>query len=242
MPSIPCNFSPSFTKINRLCAYPMQSRFYCPSFAYCRFSLRDAGRGRRPFRFLPQAGAYTPLGDNLSPVCGQCRQRFRFIAAVPLPPGCRKGPRPLPLSSASGGAYPARKQFVPRLRSMPSALPIHRRRPSSSGMPEGAAAPSALFRRRGRVPRRGAIFCSSGRNDLLSSSISSVPKTSAEGKSLPIHKSPCSAMPSTNFYASRQRGCFLFGEFSYRRKPATHTISGSVAIDRIVVAAKISDA
>ena len=267
----------------------MQSRFYCPSFAYCRFSLRDAGRGRRPFRFLPQAGAYTPLGDNLSPVCGQCRQRFRFIAAVPLPPGCRKGPRPLPLSSASGGAYPARKQFVPRLRSMPSALPIHRRRPSSSGMPEGAAAPSALFRRRGRVPRRGnilspvcgqcrrrfrftaavplppgmpegaaapsalfrrrgrvprrgAIFCSSGRNDLLSSSISSVPKTSAEGKSLPIHKSPCSAMPSTNFYASRQRGCFLFGEFSYRRKPATHTISGSVAIDRIVVAAKISDA
>ena len=157
---------------------------------------RDAGRGRRPFRFLPQAGACTPLGDNLSPISSQCRQRFRFIAAVPLPPG----------------------------------------------MPEGAAAPSALFRRRGRVPRRGAIFCSSGRNDLLSSSISSVPKTSAEGKSLLIHKSPCSAIPSTDFYAFRQRGCFLFGEFSYRRKPATHTISGSVAIDRIVVAAKISDA
>ena len=196
MPSIPCNFSPSFTKINRLCAYPMQSRFYCPSFAYCRFSLRDAGRGRRPFRSLPQAGACTPLGNNLSPVCGQCRRRFRFTAAVPLPPG----------------------------------------------MPEGVAAPSAFFRRRGRVPRRGAIFCLSGRNDLPSSSISSVPKTSAEGKSLLIHKSPCSAIPSTDFYASRQRGCFLFGEFSYRRKPATHTISGSVAIDRIVVAAKISDA
>ena len=191
MPSIPCNFSPSFTKINRLCAYPMQSRFYCPSFAYCRFSLRDAGRGRpfrfllqagrvprrgaifclsgrndllsssissvpktsaegkslpiyrrrssssgdagrgrRPFRSLPQAGACTPLGNNLSPVCGQCRRHFRFTATVPLPPG----------------------------------------------MPEGAAAPSAFFRRRGRVPRRGAIFCSSGRNDLLSSSISSVPK------------------------------------------------------------------
>ena len=237
------------------CSYPMQSRFYCPSFAYCRFSLR----------------------------------------------GCRKGPPPLPLSSAGGGVYPTRKQFVPRLRSMPSALPIPRRRSSSSGdagrgrrpfrslpqagaytpprsdflfvrtqrlavlfhfirsenlyrfrfiaavslplrMPEGAVAPSAFFRRRGRVPRRGAIFCSSGRNDLLSSSISSVPKTSAEGKSLPIHKSSCSAMPSTNFYASRQRGCFLFGEFSHRRKPATHTISGSVAIDRIVVAAKISDA
>ena len=158
--------------------------------------LRDAGRGRRPFRSLPQAGARTPLGNNFSPVCGQCRQRFRFIAAVPLPPG----------------------------------------------MPEGAAAPSAFFRRRGRVPRRGAIFCLSGRSDLLSSSISSVPKTSAEGKSLPIHKSPCSAMPSTDFYASRQRGCFLFGEFSHRRKPAAHTISGSVAIDRIVVAAKISDA
>ena len=44
------------------------------------------------------------------------------------------------------------------------------------GMPEGAAAPSAFFRRWGRVPRRGAIFCLSGRNDLLSSSISSVPK------------------------------------------------------------------
>ncbi len=47
--------------------------------------------------------------------------------------GCRKGPPPLPLSSAGGGVYPARKQFVPRLRSMPSALPIHRRRSSSSG-------------------------------------------------------------------------------------------------------------
>ena len=65
MPSIPCNFSPSFTKINRLCAYPMQSRFYCPSFADCRFSLR----------------------------------------------GCRKGPPPLPLSSAGGGVYPAEERF-----------------------------------------------------------------------------------------------------------------------------------
>ena len=111
MPSIPCNFSPSFTKINRLCAYPMQSRFYCPSFAYCRFSLRDAGRGRRPFRFLPQAGACTPLGNNLSPVCGQCRRRFRFTAAIPLPLGCRKGPSPLPLSSAGGGVYPAEERF-----------------------------------------------------------------------------------------------------------------------------------
>ena len=169
-------------------ALPIHRRRFSPS--------GDAGRGRRPFCFLSLAGACTPLGDNLSPVCGQCRRRFRFTAAVPLPPG----------------------------------------------MPEGAAAPSAFFRRRGRVPRRGAIFCLSGRNDLPSSSISSVPKTSAEGKSLLIHKSPCSAIPSTDFYASRQRGCFLFGEFSYRRKPATHTISGSVAIDRIVVAAKISDA
>jgi len=128
-----------------------------------------------PFRSLPQAGACTPLGDNLSPVCCQCRKRFRFTATVPLPPGCRKGPPPLPLSSAGGGVYPARKQFVPRQWSMPTALPIHRHRPSSSGdagggrhpfrftatvplppgMPEGAAAPSAFFRRRGRVPRRG---------------------------------------------------------------------------------------
>ena len=185
--------------------YPVRKQFVprlrsmpsaLPIYRRCPSSSGDAGRGRRPFRFLPQAGACTPLGNILSPISGQCRQRFRFIAAVPLPPG----------------------------------------------MPEGAAAPSAFFRRRGRVPRRGAIFCLSGRNDLLSSSISSVPKTSAEGKSLLIHKSPCSAIPSTDFYAFRQRGCFLFGEFSYRRKPATHTISGSVAIDRIVVAAKISDA
>ena len=209
-------------------------------------SSGDAGRGRRPFRSLPQAGACTPLGNNLSPVCGQCRRRFRFTATVPLPPGCRKGPPPLPfssaggactpprsdflfvrtqrlavlfhfirsenfcrrkiasdlpppflflrgcpplpLSSAGGGVYPARRQFVPRLRSMPSALPIYHRRSSSSGdagrdrrpfrflsqagacTPPGnnlspvssqcrrrfrftAAAPSALFRRRGRVPR-----------------------------------------------------------------------------------------
>ncbi len=245
--------------------------------------LRDAGRGRRPFRSLPQAGACAPLGNNLSPVCGQCRQRFRFIA-VPLPPWMPEG-----AAAPFRSLPPARKQFVSHQQSMPSALPIYRRRSSSSGdagrgrrpfpflpqagactplgnnlspvcgqcrrcfrftaavslppgMPEGAAAPSALFRRRGRVPRRGAIFCLSGRNGLLSSSLPSVPKTPAEGKSLPIHKSSCSAMPSTNFYASRQRGCFLFGEFSHRRKPATHTISGSVAIDRIVVAAKISDA
>ena len=159
----------------------MQSRFYCPSFAYCRFSLRDAGRGRRPFPFLPQARACTPLGNNLSPVCGQCRRRFRFTAAVPLPPGCRKGPPPLPLSaffrrrgrvprqeticppsavnavsasdlpppflflrgcrkgppllplsSAGESVYPVRRQFVPRQWSMPSALPIHRRRPFRS--------------------------------------------------------------------------------------------------------------
>ena len=196
MPSIPCNFSPSFAKINRLCAYPMQSRFYCPSFAYCRFSLRDAGRGRRPFRFLPQAGACTLLGDNVSLVCGQCRRRFRFTAAVSLPPG----------------------------------------------MPEGAAAPSAFFRRRGRVPRRGAIFCLSGRNDLPSSSISSVPKTSAEGKSLPIHKTRCTAMPCTGFCVPRAERIHPLCTTPYKRKPATHTISGSVAIDRIVVAAKISDA
>ena len=159
MPSIPCNFSPSFTKINRLCAYPMQSRFYCPSFAYCRFSLRDAGRGRRPFRFFPQAGACTPLGNNLSPVCGQCRRRFRFTAAVPLPPGCRKGPPPLPLSSAGGGVYPARRQFVPRLRSIPSALPIYRRRFSSSGDAGRGRRP---FR---SLPQAGA--CTPPRSDFL---------------------------------------------------------------------------
>ncbi len=164
-------------------------------------SSGDAGRGRRPFRFLPQAGACTPLGDSLSPVCGQCRQRFRFIAAVSLPPGMPEGaaapsalfrrrgvyparkqfvprqrsmPSALPIyrrrSSPSGDAgrgrrpfrflpqagacTPPRRQFVPRLRSMPSALPIHRHRSSSSG-DAGRGAPSAFFRKRGRVPRRG---------------------------------------------------------------------------------------
>ena len=106
-------------------------------------SSGDAGRDRRSFRSLPQARACTPLGDNLSPVsgqcrqrfrfiaaapsalfrplgnnlspvCGQCRRRFRFIAAVPLSPGCRKGPPPLPLSSAGGGVYPAEERFSVR--------------------------------------------------------------------------------------------------------------------------------
>ena len=77
---------------------------------------------------------------------------------------------------------------VPKTSAEGKSLLIYRRRLSFSGMPEGAAAPSALFRRRGRVPRRGAIFCLSGRNDLLSSSLPSVPKTSAEGKSLLIYR------------------------------------------------------
>ena len=221
-------------------------------------SSGDAGKGRRPFRSLSQAGTCTPLGNNLSPVCGQCRRRSRFTAAVPLPPGMPEGAAAPSAFFRRWGRVPRRGAIfclsgrndllssslpsVPKTSAEEKSLPIHRRRSSSSGMPEGAAAPSALFRRRGRVPRRGAIFCLLGRNDLPSSSLPSVPKTSAEGKSLPIHKSPCSAIPSTDFYASRQRGCFLFGEFSHRRKPATHTISGSVAIDRIVVAAKISDA
>ena len=93
----------------------MQSRFYCPSFAYCRFFPPGMPEGgAAPFRFLPQAGACTPLGNNLSPVCGQCRQRFRFTAAVSLPPGCRKGAPPLPLSSAGGGVYPAEERFSVR--------------------------------------------------------------------------------------------------------------------------------
>ena len=199
MPSIPCNFSPSFTKINRLCAYPMQSRFYCPSFAYCRFSLRDAGRGRpfrslpqaractlprkqfvprlrsmpsalpiyrrrssssgdagrgrRPFRFLTQAGACTPLGNNLSPVCGQYRQRFRFTAAVSLPPGCRKGRRPFRFLSLAGACTPLGNNLSPVCGQCRRRFRFTAAVSLPPGMPEGAAAPSALFRRRGRVPR-----------------------------------------------------------------------------------------
>ena len=93
--------------ISRLRSMPSALPIYRRRFS----SSGDAGRSRRPFRSLPQAGACTPLGNNLSPVCGQCRQRFRFTAAVPLPPGCRKGPPPLPLSSAGGGVYPAEERF-----------------------------------------------------------------------------------------------------------------------------------
>ena len=68
MPSIPCNFSPSFTKINRLCAYPMQSRFYCPSFAYCRFSLWGCRKGPPPLRPSSAGGGVYPAEERFS-VC-----------------------------------------------------------------------------------------------------------------------------------------------------------------------------
>ena len=44
----------------------------------------------------------------------------------------------------------------------------------SPGMHEGAAAPSSSIRRRGRVPRRGAIFCTLGKNKLDEVSVSTV--------------------------------------------------------------------
>ena len=122
-------------------------------------SSRDAGRGRRPFRFLPQAGACTPLGNNLSPVCGQCRQRFRFTAAVPLPPGMPEGAAAPSPFFRRWGVYPVRKQFVSRLRSMPSALPIRRRCPSSSGDAGRGRRP---FR---SLPQAGA--CTPPRSDFL---------------------------------------------------------------------------
>ena len=90
----------------------MQSQFYCPSFAYCRFSLRDAGRGRRPFRSLPQAGGVYPVRKQFVPPSA-----VNAVGASDLPPlslflrGCRKGPPPLPLSSAGGGVYPAEERF-----------------------------------------------------------------------------------------------------------------------------------
>ena len=129
-----------------------------------------------PLPLSSAGGACTPLGNNLSPVCGQCRRRFRFTAAVSLPPGCRKGRRPFPFLPQARACTPLGNNLSPissqcrqRFRFIAAvSLPLR--------MPEGAVAPSAFFRRRGRVPRRGAIFCLSGRNDLLSSSISSVPK------------------------------------------------------------------
>ena len=135
------------------------------------FPSGDAGRGHRPFRFLSLAGACTPprsdflfvrtqrLAVLFSSIRSENLYRFRFIAAVPLPPGCRKGPPPLPLSSAGGGVYPTRKQFVPRLRSMPSALPIYRRRSSSSGDAGRGRRPFRF------LPQAGA--CTPPRSDFL---------------------------------------------------------------------------
>ena len=159
MPSIPCNFSPSFTKINRLCAYPMQSRFYCPSFAYCRFSLRGCRKGPPPLPLSSAGGACTPLGDNLSPVCGQCRRRFRFTAAVPLPPGMPEGAAaPSALFRRRGACTPLGNNLSPFSSQCRQRFRFTAAVSLPPGMPEGAAAPSAFFRRRGRVPRRGAIF------------------------------------------------------------------------------------
>ena len=141
-----------------------------------------------PSPFFRRRGRAPRRGDNLSPVCGQCRQRFRFTAAVPLPPG-------MPEGAAAPSAFfrPLRNNLSPVCGQCRRRFRFTAAIPLPPGMPEGATAPSALFRRRGRVPRRGAIFCLSGRNGLPSSSLSSVPKTSAEGKSLPIHKTRCTA-------------------------------------------------
>lgn len=93
MPSIPCNFSPSFTKINRLCAYPMQSRFYCPSFAYCRFPsgmpegaplpLSSAGEGVYPaeerFSVCQDATTCRPLPFHPFRKPLPKENRFRYI-------------------------------------------------------------------------------------------------------------------------------------------------------------------
>ena len=82
----------------------MQSRFYCPSFAYCRFSLRGCRKGPPPLPLSSAGGAWAcTLLDA--------------VGASDLPPpflslrGCRKGPPPLPLSSAGGGVYPAEERF-----------------------------------------------------------------------------------------------------------------------------------
>ena len=58
---------------------------------------------------------------------------------------------------------------------MPSALPIHRCRSSSSGMPEWVVAPSAFFRRRGACtpPRSDFLFVRTQRLAVLFSSIRS---------------------------------------------------------------------
>ena len=170
----------------------MQSRFYCPSFAYCRFSLRDAGRGRRPFRFLPQAGACTPLGDNLSPVCGQCRRRFRFTAAVPLPPGCRKGPPPLPLSSAGGGVYPAEERFSVRQDATTCCpLPFHPfRKPLPKENRFRYAKPGA---RHSRVPGFASLV---QRGFILSARL-------LTGENLPPTRS-AAASPSTGSWSPRR--------------------------------------
>ena len=80
------------------------------------------------------------------------------------------------------------------------------RRPPFPGMREGAAAPSPSFRRRGRVPRRGAISYPSAHKKRMKPNAPSVPETSADGKSLPLHQNPCAATPCADFDApSRKR-------------------------------------
>ena len=191
MPSIPCNFSPSFTKINRLCAYPMQSRFYCPSFAYCRFSLRGCRKGPSPLPLSSAGGGVYPVRSDFlfvrtqrlavlfSSIRSENPCRRKIVSDLPPPflslRGCRKGPPPLPLSSAGGGVYPARRQFVSRLRSMPSALPIYRRRSSSSGDAGRGRRPFRFLPQAGACtpPRSDFLFVRTQRLAVLFSSIRS---------------------------------------------------------------------
>ena len=105
----------------------MQSRFYCPSFAYCRFSLRGCRKGPPPLPLSSAGGGMYPVRSDFLFVRTQrlavlfhfirsenlCRRK---IASDSSPPflflrGCRKGPPPLPLSSAGGGVYPAEERF-----------------------------------------------------------------------------------------------------------------------------------
>lgn len=64
-----------------------------------------------PSALFRRQGRVPRRGNNLSPVCGQCRQRFRFIA-VSLPPGMPEGAAaPFRFLPQAGGVYPAEERF-----------------------------------------------------------------------------------------------------------------------------------
>ena len=89
----------------------MQSRFYCPSFAYCRFSLRGCRKGPPPLPLSSAGRGVYPAEETICPPFAVNAVNASDSSPFLSLRGCRKGPPPLPLSSAGGGVYPAEERF-----------------------------------------------------------------------------------------------------------------------------------